>query len=468
MESPSTPVNPERLQLFAYRTPGGGHRFDRKIVSGRMAFIAADGRQWQSVSAAGVSAVPVLPVGAYRVDAEASTDWPEAPTVRGRNWIIITSTGRPLLDSAEGTAVIFADSTGRPVDIPDVTVNGRVVERVPGGIVVAPYAVSDGGAMLTLRAGDRVLGSVTVPGRFSRTVVLNVDESVSVPPVSWMPYRPRAGDSLTVFLRRGETRLDPESPTVTVSLREGRDSVYAECSMRRAAGAEDLWVGRLQMPLRTSTCFLCFESGWTEVGRSWWWDRMEVRPLPSDDCPISAVDWDGGGLVLTFDEAIDDRLLVLQTLAANGTDGWIDLPGRPARVDGDAARLRFDLAGVVGRFRIVLRSGTGERVLLTLQAPSVPGRVRFSAGKAYPNPARGAIRWRIDALAAMVATLRVYDLSGRLAAGPIELQLQQGPQDVSWDRAALQDLPAGVYFLKLSADGQDAVRKIVVLPGGGK
>jgi hypothetical protein len=148
-------------------------------------------------------------------------------------------------------------------------------------------------------------------------------------------------------------------------------------------------------------------------------------------------------------------------------DSAIVLQGCPGRVDGDAAQLRFDLAGVVGRFRIVLRSGTGERVLLTLQAPSAPGRVRFRAGKPYPNPARGAIRWRIDAVAPWAATLRVYDLSGRLAAGPIERQLQQGPQDVSWDRAALQDLPAGVYFLKLSADGQDAVRKFVVLPEAG-
>jgi hypothetical protein len=70
-------------------------------------------------------------------------------------------------------------------------------------------------------------------------------------------------------------------------------------------------------------------------------------------------------------------------------------------------------------------------------------------------------------VAPIASMLRVYDLSGRLVSGLVERRLQEASQVVSWDAATLRDLPAGVYFLKLTAAGQDATRKFVVLPGRG-
>jgi hypothetical protein len=468
-EPPSTPVNPTRLQLFAFDI-WFSLNFDRRILPGRLTFTDVRGGRWETVSESAVSAVPALPPGAYLVDAKAETEWPATPIVRGRNWIVVTSSGQPVLDSGSGTALIFADSTGRPVDPPDVTVNGRIIDRVPGAVVVAPYAASPYGEMLTVRSGDRVLGSVTVAGPFSRTVVMNVDEDAMLPsrPIAWRPYRPARGDTLTVWLRRLETELDPGDSEVGACLRIPGGPRTDWHPMTRLPGSSDVWIGKVPVPADAKTTSLIVGNPWHNVGNVDGLAREEVRPLAGTTCPISGVDWDLAGLVLSLDGELDGQALGLQASASSGGSDWVSLPVQVAAMPGGRVHLSFDLARAGKRVRIVIRSGSNMRVMVTLNTPQSPGRTELTAGSPFPNPLHGAISWPIDVSTPVMATMGVYDLSGRLVAGPFTSRLQQGPQTVSWERPSVLSLSAGVYFLRLSAGGRDVIRKVVKMPRQGE
>lgn len=84
----------------------------------------------------------------------------------------------------------------------------------------------------------------------------------------------------------------------------------------------------------------------------------------------------------------------------------------------------------------------------------------------WPNPARGGAAVRFTLPAAGDATLAVHDVTGRtvrvLARGPHEA----GPHLARWDgrdedgRAA----PAGLYFLRLAANGESRTARLALLP----
>lgn len=87
--------------------------------------------------------------------------------------------------------------------------------------------------------------------------------------------------------------------------------------------------------------------------------------------------------------------------------------------------------------------------------------VRFSA---YPNPARGAVRFRgtLPASAA-IARITVVDVSGRRVAS-VRAPLTNGAFDAGWDgRAANGDaLRAGMYFARIEAGGRVARTAVMI------
>ena len=101
-----------------------------------------------------------------------------------------------------------------------------------------------------------------------------------------------------------------------------------------------------------------------------------------------------------------------------------------------------------------------------------PARVEMPAGakavfalaQSRPNPARTAATIKFSLPEAAVATLEVYDLSGRRVATLYSGAAAAGEREVVWDLAGNDGsaVPPGVYVYRLRAAGQAAARRMVV------
>jgi hypothetical protein len=85
---------------------------------------------------------------------------------------------------------------------------------------------------------------------------------------------------------------------------------------------------------------------------------------------------------------------------------------------------------------------------------------------AHPNPARDALVLEFALRAPGPATVRVYDVAGRALGAPVTLTAAAGTNRVRWQRphAAGGRAIAGVCFAEVTAGGQRAVRRVVLLP----
>ena len=81
-------------------------------------------------------------------------------------------------------------------------------------------------------------------------------------------------------------------------------------------------------------------------------------------------------------------------------------------------------------------------------------------GAAYPNPVRGAGRIELRLERAMTVSARVYDVTGRQVATLLDGQ-QVGAGTTTVELGASR-LAAGVYVLRVEADGQVASRRLTV------
>lgn len=76
-----------------------------------------------------------------------------------------------------------------------------------------------------------------------------------------------------------------------------------------------------------------------------------------------------------------------------------------------------------------------------------------------PNPARGAATLRFD-LAVGDASVRVYDVRGRLVAGPPARPFAAGRHEVPLDTSGLA---AGIYVVRLRTATEAATQKLLVV-----
>jgi flagellar hook assembly protein FlgD len=85
--------------------------------------------------------------------------------------------------------------------------------------------------------------------------------------------------------------------------------------------------------------------------------------------------------------------------------------------------------------------------------------------QASPNPfyTETVIRYAIPVKSE--ASLRVYDLSGRLIATLVDREVESGMHVASWNGrdAAGSIVPAGVYLYRLAAGDYVAARKLILL-----
>jgi len=88
--------------------------------------------------------------------------------------------------------------------------------------------------------------------------------------------------------------------------------------------------------------------------------------------------------------------------------------------------------------------------------------IRFALAPPHPNPAYGRLTFWYSLPQSCEASLRVYDATGQLVKELISGHHQVGTHQVVWN-SEIDDVPAGVYFVRLIAQNRVAQQKIIIV-----
>jgi hypothetical protein len=117
---------------------------------------------------------------------------------------------------------------------------------------------------------------------------------------------------------------------------------------------------------------------------------------------------------------------------------------------------------------VVLMDG-GKRLNVMGQAVAVPtappAPPRYALYQNYPNPFNPVTTIKFDLPAASKATLRVFDVTGRMVKTLVDRPLDAGQHVAVWNGRSEADrtVASGVYFYRLEAGKYRATRKMVLL-----
>lgn len=111
-----------------------------------------------------------------------------------------------------------------------------------------------------------------------------------------------------------------------------------------------------------------------------------------------------------------------------------------------------------GRLAVGLRFLDAAFELEEAGVPAVDAGVRI-ASLDVPNPMRGRVEIGFETTRPGAASLRVFDLLGRLTATIMDRNLNAGIHRVAW---SADDLTGGMYFFQLRAGGDKETRVVVV------
>lgn len=120
-------------------------------------------------------------------------------------------------------------------------------------------------------------------------------------------------------------------------------------------------------------------------------------------------------------------------------------------------------AGATYWYRLGATVDTERLTFGPVEATAGGGVTEFALGPPLPNPTTGATRLDLAVPRACRASLGVFDMQGRRVATLLDGPLPAGRHQATWDgtiggRAA----PAGVYFVRLRAEGADLGRSLIV------
>lgn len=135
------------------------------------------------------------------------------------------------------------------------------------------------------------------------------------------------------------------------------------------------------------------------------------------------------------------------------SNGWFGINFR---------RAYWSLPGLPSNPDFVL-SANGADVTAVRQVQRQSGDLRFAVAGLVP--ARGRVRFRIEAPVAMRARVVVYDVMGRAVKPIIDQAVPSGVSYVSWDGRGESGraLGSGIYFARLSSGGQSRVARVSLI-----
>ncbi len=95
---------------------------------------------------------------------------------------------------------------------------------------------------------------------------------------------------------------------------------------------------------------------------------------------------------------------------------------------------------------------------LSIEGDTTP--LRFTLLQNYPNPFNPVTTIRFSIEMRLIASLRIYDISGHLIETLIDEEVMSGTHTVKWDAA---NMPSGVYFCRLTHEDYTSVQKLILL-----
>jgi hypothetical protein len=100
-----------------------------------------------------------------------------------------------------------------------------------------------------------------------------------------------------------------------------------------------------------------------------------------------------------------------------------------------------------------------------VDVPESPVLRSLSLAQSHPNPARGDLVIRFSVARPGKATLRVYDISGRLVQTLFDGEVEAGDHTVRWNglRSDGTRAKAGAYFYQLRMSGERVTRRLILL-----
>jgi hypothetical protein len=155
---------------------------------------------------------------------------------------------------------------------------------------------------------------------------------------------------------------------------------------------------------------------------------------------------------------------------------WPEAASEPAPWTVDVFDSQPELQNTAGSFALDIYNfqGTGHIFVDDMLITPYPNTVsvapraamaRIALSAPRPNPVSGPSRIVCSLPEARRATLRLFDSAGRRVAEVFNGVLDAGATSIEWRPAdaAGRRLPAGVYLMRLDADGASAVRRVVVI-----
>jgi len=458
---PQLAMNPLQLVSLVVRAEDGATAYsptDQRSVTA----TATNGASWSLPTDGAVHEVGELPVGAYHLHGTA--------TVAGHmtscdNWILMTNSGDDVVREGGAVAVIFVGAEGYPVDPVVLHVDGRVLESVPGGAIVAPYSVLDPPVALGFDLGDGHVHSVTLAGAVGRVVPIFLDGTGASGSVNWSPYHPEAGENVLIRLRRERSALRGNESAVTCSFEW---SGGGEQHVTMFPSDDGTLVANIPFPDGPDRVNLYFEDGFGLHGTVDP-DRPDSYRLiisgggPAADIP-AVVGLDTSRLLAEFERPVSSGELRLDDRPAGTTD-WSDTGLSSVTLD-DRTHT-WDLTGLTApsRIRLVQITSREDQVLfegaLGLDKPTT----RILDGPPFPNPTPDGLRWRVELDRNATFAFTVHDLRGRVVHGPEHMDLLAGHREIRWNgRHGDRHLPAGTYVLRLEGAGRVLTRSATIMP----
>ena len=447
---PQLALNPERIGIMYFSRQGFTMEWLRILN-----YPTYTGVYGEKTQATRIVYVPELTPGAYRIDQR--EPGVGGSSLNATSWVLIVHDQLESFRRRTGVAAIFVDPQGNPVDVPGLSVNGIMRERVPGGCLVEPV---EGAGTVTFRTPTALLGTVLVVPDRLRIVVLPVVPESSRGVLTWSPYRPSPGDALVACLRRNTSALASDSGPVHACL-AGVPSIRTE--------AEEVWTGsddrlyaRFSVPAEMTYGEVSF------IGSS------EEHQSPTDGIVVGstggptliAVHSQDGSLLLEFDRPVDPASLEME-IAESASAPWVPSDIRPVADMGSETRWTWLLPASPssGVARVKDLGAAGDGVLCTVAFGRELPVVKAVALAPFPNPSDVGTLWPLELAESAEAIFEVIDVAGRLIHGPEHLRLNAGRNELWWDgRAQGHSAPSGVYFLKVSASGFALRNRIVLLP----
>jgi hypothetical protein len=189
--------------------------------------------------------------------------------------------------------------------------------------------------------------------------------------------------------------------------------------------------------------------------------------------PIGDFDGDGRLEVVLIHPGSPPFARIYDAMAANDSDfkAEIPLPELPCCTPSVATAMNLDddLLPEIVAISYTSEHGDGGYVVIdfvgTTAAPSSVEARPAPETTIRPNPFNPSATIDYSVPKTGIASLQIYDASGRLVRTLLERMVEPGKQSVTWDGrdGGGQVLPSGTYFYSLSLDGQVLAKGRAVL-----